>query len=351
MLEKIPGAVGEALSGLKAGCEKTASHATFADVPARLVLTSPAFAEGAELPARFTADGEGLSPPLAWSNLPAGTAALVVLVEDAGSPTPQPLVHLILWSVPPDVSEIREGALPSPGPTRDRHGARPEQLPARGVAAAGPADRPRITRIRLPDLCAPEGPDLVGVSRPRRPSQGHARAGSREGPADRILSSILMPRPRIRTSAPHRRKRALCPFHRLRIVSTSAAGNGRIGLETGPVGVDARTKRRGDADAARALAASEVGTWAWQVADDVLRCDGVAASMLGLPWSGRDRATTFAGSWNASIPRIDAGSARSSTTCAGRAGSMSRSIGRSWKPAKSVGFWRVGDPLGTRRGS
>ncbi len=70
--------------------------------------------------------------------------------------------------------------------------------------------------------------------------------------------------------------------------------NGRIGLETGPVGVDARTKRRGDADAARALAASEVGTWAWQVADDVLRCDGVAASMLGLPWAPRDRATTFA---------------------------------------------------------
>ncbi|WP_457105036.1 YbhB/YbcL family Raf kinase inhibitor-like protein [Methylobacterium sp. P5_C11] len=115
MLEKIPGAVGEALSGLKAGREKTACHATFADVPASLVLTSPAFAEGAELPARFTADGEGLSPPLAWSNLPAGTTALVVLVEDAGSPTPQPLVHLILWSVPADISEIGEGALPSPG--------------------------------------------------------------------------------------------------------------------------------------------------------------------------------------------------------------------------------------------
>ena len=115
MLEKIPSVVGEALSGLKAGLEKTAYHASFADVPATVALTSPAFADGADIPARFTADGEGLSPPLAWSNLPTGTAAVVLLVEDAGSPTPQPLVHLIAWDVPVDPAALGEGALPSPG--------------------------------------------------------------------------------------------------------------------------------------------------------------------------------------------------------------------------------------------
>ena len=119
MLEKIPRAVGEALSGLKAGREKTAYRAAFPDVPEMLTLTSPAFADGTDLPARYTADGEGVSPPLAWSGLPDGTAALVLLVEDAGSPTPQPLVHLLAWDLPPDPANLGEGALPSPGRAGD----------------------------------------------------------------------------------------------------------------------------------------------------------------------------------------------------------------------------------------
>ena len=67
MLEKIPAAVGRALSGLKAGLEKTTYHAAFAEAPETIALTSSAFADGGALPARFTADGDGTSPPLAWS--------------------------------------------------------------------------------------------------------------------------------------------------------------------------------------------------------------------------------------------------------------------------------------------
>lgn len=119
MLEKIPSVVGEALSGLKAGREKTAYQAVFSDVPETLTLTSPTFADGADLPARYTADGEGVSPPLAWSDLPDGTVALVLLVEDADSPTPQPLVHLIAWDLSPHPANIGEGALPGPGRPHD----------------------------------------------------------------------------------------------------------------------------------------------------------------------------------------------------------------------------------------
>ena len=119
MLEKIPSAVGEALSGLKAGTEKTAFHASFPNAPASLALSSAAFADGAAIPARFTADGEGLSPPLAWSGLPADTASVVLLVEDAGSPTPQPLVHLIVWNLPSDRSGLGEGDVSKPGSSPD----------------------------------------------------------------------------------------------------------------------------------------------------------------------------------------------------------------------------------------
>ncbi|MCJ2070253.1 YbhB/YbcL family Raf kinase inhibitor-like protein [Methylobacterium sp. J-030] len=119
MLEKIPSVVGAALSGLKAGVEKTAFHASFPDIPASLALRSSAFVDGAAMPARFTADGEGVSPPLAWSGLPEGSASVVLLVEDAGSPTPQPLVHLIAWNFPPDQGGLGEGDASDPAPDKN----------------------------------------------------------------------------------------------------------------------------------------------------------------------------------------------------------------------------------------
>ena len=60
------------------------------------------------------------------------------------------------------------------------------------------------------------------------------------------------------------------------------------------MGVDARTKWRDSASVARALAASNVGTWEWHLADDILRCDATAAAMLGVPQARGDRGTTFA---------------------------------------------------------
>ncbi len=53
-------------------------------------LTSPAFADHAPIPAQLTADGEGISPPLAWSGIPDAATSLALIVEDADSPTPSP---------------------------------------------------------------------------------------------------------------------------------------------------------------------------------------------------------------------------------------------------------------------
>jgi phosphatidylethanolamine-binding protein (PEBP) family uncharacterized protein len=36
-------------------------------------LSSRAFQDGKAIPQRFTQDGEGVSPPLTWGNVPAGT--------------------------------------------------------------------------------------------------------------------------------------------------------------------------------------------------------------------------------------------------------------------------------------
>lgn len=102
MLEKLPHAVGAALSGVRAGLEKAAHHTIAPQAPATLRLTSEAFADGAPIPARYTADGEGLSPPIAVSGVPVDAAALVLLVEDPDAPAPNPLVHLIAGNLRPE---------------------------------------------------------------------------------------------------------------------------------------------------------------------------------------------------------------------------------------------------------
>jgi hypothetical protein len=114
MLERIPEGVGEALHDLRAGVEQTVIRRL--NKSPRLILlevSSSAFA-AENMPAKYTADGVGVSPPLEWSNVPPGTSSVAVIVEDADSPTPHPLVHAIVVNLDPRESSIVEGALDSP---------------------------------------------------------------------------------------------------------------------------------------------------------------------------------------------------------------------------------------------
>jgi Raf kinase inhibitor-like YbhB/YbcL family protein len=116
MLENLPSALGRALSAIRPGTEKLAINDPDVVVPGTPILevTSPAFADGGPIPKRYTADGEGISPLLRWSDVPDRTAALMLLIEDADSPTPQPLVHAIVYDLPPDARSLEEGALSEP---------------------------------------------------------------------------------------------------------------------------------------------------------------------------------------------------------------------------------------------
>ena len=114
MLEKLPDAIGHALRGQRAGLEKTAFQSVDLGAGmAQIAVASLAFIDHAPIPARYTADGAGLSPPLQWSGVPAGTRSLVVVVEDADAPTPQPLVHAIVVDLAAADGALAEGALPS----------------------------------------------------------------------------------------------------------------------------------------------------------------------------------------------------------------------------------------------
>lgn len=70
-------------------------------------LTSPAFEDGGPIPSRHTCDGEDVSPPLAWDEVPDGTAAFVLVVDD---PDAGGFLHWLLTDIPGDARELPEGA-------------------------------------------------------------------------------------------------------------------------------------------------------------------------------------------------------------------------------------------------
>src|ERR1700754_4532016 len=96
MLEKLPASVGHALQPHRAGLEKVLFNKTGPRPSwSKLQLSSVAFANHGPLPARYTLDGDSISPPLHWQGVPSRAAMLVLIVEDADSPAPEPLVHAV----------------------------------------------------------------------------------------------------------------------------------------------------------------------------------------------------------------------------------------------------------------
>lgn len=115
MLETIPHWLGSALANVRAGHDKLTIARLDLSRAAAIRLSSPAFGAGDRLPERFTADGEGMSPPLVWSGVPEGTASLALIVEDPDAPTPRPLVHAIVAAIDPEIGQLKEGAIAPDG--------------------------------------------------------------------------------------------------------------------------------------------------------------------------------------------------------------------------------------------
>lgn len=112
MLEHIPRWLGAMLHNVRAGHSKLVIVDSDLELGAATIdLSSPAFPNGGRMPARFTADGEGVSPPLVWGAVPDGTASLALIVEDPDAPALHPLVHAIVWGLPASERRLAEGAV------------------------------------------------------------------------------------------------------------------------------------------------------------------------------------------------------------------------------------------------
>jgi Raf kinase inhibitor-like YbhB/YbcL family protein len=116
MLEHVPQWLGELMRPLRAGADKLCiAQPELGGDFGPLAVGSPAFADGDRLPERFTADGIGVSPPLVWGQLPEGTCSVALIVEDPDAPTPEPLVHAVIWGIHPYVHALDEGIVEPDG--------------------------------------------------------------------------------------------------------------------------------------------------------------------------------------------------------------------------------------------
>jgi Raf kinase inhibitor-like YbhB/YbcL family protein len=76
-------------------------------------ITSPAFTTKGTIPQRFTCDGDGQSPIIKISGVPAAAKSLVLIVDDPDVPkqikSDGLFTHWVLFNIPPDTAEIPEG--------------------------------------------------------------------------------------------------------------------------------------------------------------------------------------------------------------------------------------------------
>ena len=69
-------------------------------------INSPAFGEGAAVPAQFTCDGADLPPPINVSDPPAGTSSFAIIMDDPDAPKGT-FTHWLAYDIPASKTELQ----------------------------------------------------------------------------------------------------------------------------------------------------------------------------------------------------------------------------------------------------
>ena len=129
-----------------AACSRGGSPGVGRELPATVTVRSPAFAEGAPIPARYTCAGADVAPALAWSGVPRDAAELALVVDDPDAPGGT-YVHWVLFHLDPALTGLREGRLP-PGARQARNSGGKAAY-AGPCPPSGPAHHYRFTLYAL----------------------------------------------------------------------------------------------------------------------------------------------------------------------------------------------------------
>ncbi len=76
-------------------------------------ISSPAFKNGEAIPSDFSCDGRDISPALNWTEPPAGTQSLALIMDDPDAPMGT-WVHWVLYNIPASTLNLKEGTPPIP---------------------------------------------------------------------------------------------------------------------------------------------------------------------------------------------------------------------------------------------
>jgi Raf kinase inhibitor-like YbhB/YbcL family protein len=107
-----------------------------APAPVPMVMSTTAFADGAEIPAKYTQAGDQISPAISWTNVPAGTVTFLLHMHDlelSRNHTTDDQLHWIVWNIPGTATGLPEGV---PKGAQLANGA--YQLSATGAVYRGP---------------------------------------------------------------------------------------------------------------------------------------------------------------------------------------------------------------------
>lgn len=72
-------------------------------------IHSTAFEHHQSIPKKYTCEGEDVSPPLTFQNIPAGTKSLALIMDDPDAPRGT-FDHWIVWNLPPSTKGLSEKA-------------------------------------------------------------------------------------------------------------------------------------------------------------------------------------------------------------------------------------------------
>ena len=87
-------------------------------------LSSPSFRHNQPVPAKFTCEGQDMSPSLKWEDAPAGTKSFALVCDDPDAPAGT-WVHWVMWGIPATTTGLPENI------------AKTEIVPALGGAKQG----------------------------------------------------------------------------------------------------------------------------------------------------------------------------------------------------------------------
>jgi Raf kinase inhibitor-like YbhB/YbcL family protein len=146
-----------------------------------LTLNSPAFENNGSIPPQFTVEGDDVSPPLEWSDVPPGTKSFVLIIDDPDAPDPQAprttWVHWVLYNIPAGTRALADDVARRGLPAGTCHGSNDWKRAGYG-GPAPPVGRHRYFHklyaldVVLPDLGLPAKQRLLQAMR------GHVLAES-----------------------------------------------------------------------------------------------------------------------------------------------------------------------------